>query len=81
MRKPAHHLMAYNTQIAVDGKYKFIVATDISTKGTDFIEKIENETKAYHWSIVEPVLEIKTLRKNNIVEYSLETLKEWMSEL
>jgi len=35
MRKPAHHLMAYNTQIAVDGKYKFIVATDISTKGVD----------------------------------------------
>ena len=35
MRKPAHHLMAYNTQIAVDGKYKFIVATDISTKGID----------------------------------------------
>lgn len=30
MRKPAHHLMAYNTQIAVDGKYKFIVASDIS---------------------------------------------------
>ena len=35
MRKPAHHLMAYNTQIAVDGKYKFIVATDISSKGVD----------------------------------------------
>jgi len=35
MRKPAHNLMAYNTQIAVDGKYKFIVATDVSTKGTD----------------------------------------------
>ena len=35
MTKPAHHLMAYNSQIAVDGKYKFIVATDISTKGVD----------------------------------------------
>jgi len=35
MTKPAHNLMAYNTQIAVDGKYKFIVATDISTKGVD----------------------------------------------
>jgi len=35
MRKPAHHLMAYDTQIAVDGKYKFIVTTDISTKGVD----------------------------------------------
>ncbi len=35
MRKPAHNLMAYNIQIAVDDKYKFIVATDISTKGVD----------------------------------------------
>ncbi len=35
MTKPAHNLMAYNTQIAVDGKYKFIVATDISSKGVD----------------------------------------------
>ena len=35
MSKPAHNLMAYNTQIAVDGKYKFIVATDISSKGVD----------------------------------------------
>ncbi|MDN5128355.1 PAS domain-containing protein [Aliarcobacter butzleri] len=48
---------------------------------TNFIEEIEQKTKEYHWSIVEPVLEIKTLRKNNIVEYSLETLKGWMSEL
>ena len=35
MHKPAHHLIAYNSQIAVDGKYKFIVATDISSKGID----------------------------------------------
>ena len=35
MIKPAHNLMAYNTQIAVDKKYKFIVATDVSTKGSD----------------------------------------------
>ena len=35
MHKPAHHLIAYNSQIAVDGKYKFIVATDISSKGVD----------------------------------------------
>ena len=35
MTKPAHNLMAYNTQIAVDGKYKFIVAADISSKGVD----------------------------------------------
>ena len=35
MTKPAHHLIAYNSQIAVDSKYKFIVATDISSKGVD----------------------------------------------
>lgn len=48
---------------------------------TNFIEKIENKIKEHHWSIVEPILEIKTLRKDNIDKYSLETLKEWMSEL
>ena len=31
MVKPAHNLMAYNTQIVVDDKYKFIVATDVSS--------------------------------------------------
>jgi len=35
MRKPAHNLMAYNSQIVVDEKFKFIVATDISSKGSD----------------------------------------------
>lgn len=35
MSKPAHNLMAYNSQIAVDDKYKFIVATDISINGHD----------------------------------------------
>jgi len=35
MRKPAHHLMAYNSQIVVDEKFKFIVATDISSQGSD----------------------------------------------
>ncbi len=35
MSKPAHNLMAYNSQIAVDNKYKFIIATDISTNGHD----------------------------------------------
>jgi len=35
MCKPAHNLMAYNSQIAVDDKYKFIVATHISTEGGD----------------------------------------------
>lgn len=35
MSKPAHNLMAYNSQIAVDGRYKFIVATDVTSKGGD----------------------------------------------
>jgi len=35
MRKPSHNLMAYNSQIVVDEKFKFIVATDISSKGSD----------------------------------------------
>ena len=35
MRKPAHNLLAYNIQIAVDSSYKFIVATDVSSKGSD----------------------------------------------
>lgn len=35
MKKPAHNLMAYNTQIVVDSKFKFIVATDVSSIGVD----------------------------------------------
>ena len=35
MVKPAHNLIAYNVQIAVDNKYKFIVATDVSSMGQD----------------------------------------------
>ena len=35
MVKSAHNLMAYNSQICVDDKYKFIVATDVTTQGTD----------------------------------------------
>jgi len=46
MFKPAHHLMAYNSQIAVDGKYKFIVATDISTKGVDHDQLYSVATQA-----------------------------------
>jgi len=47
MRKPAHNLMAFNTQIVVDAKYKFIVATDISTKGSDSdqLHKMAMQTK------------------------------------
>lgn len=41
MSKPAHNLMAYNAQIAVDDKYKFIVATDISTNGHD-LDQLHN---------------------------------------
>ena len=35
MVKPAHNLMAYNTQIVVDDKWKFIVATDVSSQNND----------------------------------------------
>lgn len=35
MVKPAHNLMAYNSQICVDDKFKFIVATDVTSQGTD----------------------------------------------
>jgi len=35
MSKPAHNLMAYNSQIAVDDTYKFIVATDVTSSGGD----------------------------------------------
>ncbi len=35
MCKPAHHLVAYNCQIAVDDKAKLIVATDVSSQGND----------------------------------------------
>jgi len=35
MSKPAHNLMAYNSQICVDDKFKFIVATDITSHGGD----------------------------------------------
>lgn len=46
MVKPAHHLMAYNTQIAVDKKYKFIVATDISSgKDLDQLHNMSTQTK------------------------------------
>ena len=38
MVKPAHNLMAYNSQAVVDDKYKFIVATDITSQGNDLQE-------------------------------------------
>ncbi len=41
MSKPAHNLMAYNSQIAVDDTFKFIVATDISTNGHD-LDQLHN---------------------------------------
>jgi len=47
MIKPAHNLMAYNAQIAVDKKYKFIVATDVSSKGRDLdqLHSMASKTK------------------------------------
>ena len=41
MSKPSQNLMAYNSQISVDHKYKFIVATDISTNGHD-LDQLHN---------------------------------------
>ncbi len=41
MSKPAHNLMAYNSQIAVDNTFKFIVTTDISTNGHD-LDQLHN---------------------------------------
>ena len=35
MRKPAHNLMAYNSQIVVDSTFKFIVATDMFSEAID----------------------------------------------
>jgi transposase len=47
MKKPAHNLIAYNAQIVVDEKFKFIVATDISSKGNDLsqLHKMAQLTK------------------------------------
>ena len=47
MQKPAHNLMAYNTQIVVDDKFKLIVATDVSSKGNDSkqLHKMSEQTK------------------------------------
>lgn len=47
MKKPAHNLMAYNSQIVVDDTFKFIVATDISTNSTDQdqLHKMAMQTK------------------------------------
>ena len=46
MVKPAHNLMAYNSQIVVDKKYKFIVATDVSSgKDLDQLHNMATQTK------------------------------------
>ncbi len=46
MVKPAHNLMAYNSQIAVDSKWKFIVATDVSsTNDSDKLHHMAVKTK------------------------------------
>lgn len=44
MVKPAHNLMAYNTQIVVDDRYKFIVATEVSSDNND-------KAKLYHMAM------------------------------
>ena len=47
MIKPAHNLMAYNSQIVVDDKFKFIVATEVSSDNNDHgkLHKMAVETK------------------------------------
>ena len=45
MRKPAHHLIAYNCQIAVDNKAKLIVATDVSSQGNDAQQSMASQAK------------------------------------
>jgi len=47
MVKSAHNLMAYNSQICVDDKFNFIVATDVTSQGTDKQElhKMAMQTK------------------------------------
>lgn len=47
MKKPAHNLMAYNSQIVVDDKFKFIVATEVSSSGNDYgkLHKMATQTK------------------------------------
>ena len=46
MVKPAHNLMAYNSQIVVDSKFKFIVATETSSEGNDSNKLHKMATKA-----------------------------------
>jgi len=46
MVKPSHNLMAYNVQIAVDSKFKFIIATDVSSVGQDSNQLCNMGTKA-----------------------------------
>ena len=47
MVKPAHNLMAYNSQIVVDSTFKFIVATDTFSKGNDaeYLYTMAQQTK------------------------------------
>lgn len=46
MVKTAHNLMAYNVQIDVDSKFKFIVTTDVSSVGQDSNQLCNMGTKA-----------------------------------
>jgi len=47
MVKPAHNLMAYNTQIVVDDSFKFIVTTELSSDANDNnkLHKMATQTK------------------------------------
>jgi len=47
MVKPAHNLMAYNSQIVVDDTFKFIVATEVSSDNNDYgkLHSMATQTK------------------------------------
>jgi len=80
MVKPAHNLMAYNSQIAVDAKHKFIVATDISSSGSDakqlntMAQKIQEITDKDEMALLldsgyYSATEIKEALENGIIPY------------
>jgi transposase len=80
MVKPSHNLMAYNSQIVVDGKYKLILATDVSSEGQDYhqLYPMAKEAKAIldqdHLNIVADAgyygaKQVNDCKKENITPY------------
>ncbi|MCI4406927.1 MAG: IS1182 family transposase [Sulfuricurvum sp.] len=80
MVKPSHNLMAYNSQIAVDSKYKLIIATDVSSEGQDYhqLYPMAKEAKAIldqdHLNVVADAgyyggKQVNNCKKENITPY------------